>query len=403
MRSPSRRDFLAALGTTATITATAGCAATESQSDDAAYAAGDRPDWPTAGHDGVNTGYNPRGHGPRSTPKIAWKTRLGMTTGPPVAADDRVFVPDAEKLVCYDAADGTQRWEYRPPGDGNIWSAPTVRDGTAYVSGPDESVTAVDVKSGTKQLMFETTGYVSGSPRLDSDGESLFVGTSDGWIHCFDLEENEERWRQQVYGEIDAPLAVAHDRTLFATTYWGEVYAFSATNGGRMWRRKLPSIITAAPTLVQQSLYVPGIKGQVFCLDTNAGAGGTRWKTERGGNVSTHLAIAGGTIFGVTGDKLHAIDADSGESRWSFGLTDTSSCSPAVAGDTVYVGDGSGAVYGIKTNGGSGVGDTRFGAKRWKLRLDGRVRDAFAVADGTLFAATDSSDNAPMLYALREE
>ncbi|MFH5799984.1 PQQ-binding-like beta-propeller repeat protein [Haladaptatus sp. CMAA 1911] len=403
MRPPSRREFLAALGTVATISATAGCMSTESRSDDAAYAAGDRTDWPTAGHDGVNTGYNPNGRGPRSAPSVAWKTSLGRTTGPPVVAGGRVFVPDAEKIVCYDATDGTKRWEHRPSGDGNIWSAATVRDGTVYVSGPDDSVTAVDAESGTKRQAFETKGRVSAAPRLDSEGESLFVGTSDGWIHCFDLEENEERWQQQVYGEIDAPLALAHDRSLFATTYWGEVYAFSATNGGRMWRRKLPSIITATPTLIQQSLYVPCFKGQVFCLDTNAGAGGTRWKTDRGGNVSTHLAIAGGTVFGVTADELHAVNAESGESRWSFGLSEVSTCSPAVAGDTVYVGDGSGTVYGIKTSGGSGVGDTRFGAKRWKIRLNGPVRDAFAVANGTLFAATDPGENAPMLYALRED
>jgi len=334
---------------------------------------------------------------------MAWKTQVGQRMGPPVVAGNHVLIPNSDRLACHDAKDGKQLWEYRPPDDDNVWAEPTVKDGTVYVTCSGE-ITALDLKTGAKRRRFETNGSGSAAPRLDSDGESLFAAADEGWIHCFDLETNEERWKEQVYGEIEAPLALAHDHLLFAVTYWGEVYSFSILNGaGKMWRRKLPSVITAAPTVIQQSLYVPGFKGQVFCLDTNAGAGGTRWKTERGGNVSTHLAIAGGTVFGVTGDELHAVNADSGESRWSFGLSDISTNSPVVAGDTVYVGDDSGTVYALKTSGGSGVGDTRFGAKRWKHELDGPVRDAFAVADGTLFVATDSGDNAPMLYALRED
>ncbi|WP_227374513.1 hypothetical protein [Haladaptatus halobius] len=60
-----RRRFLAALGTAA-IAATAGCNSTSASDDEAADAAGDRIDWPTLGHDGANTGYNPEARGPRS-------------------------------------------------------------------------------------------------------------------------------------------------------------------------------------------------------------------------------------------------------------------------------------------------------------------------------------------------
>lgn len=64
-----RREFLAGLGTAA-ISATAGCNSTSASNDEAADVAGGRTDWPTLGHDGTNTGYNPNARGPRSGAKV---------------------------------------------------------------------------------------------------------------------------------------------------------------------------------------------------------------------------------------------------------------------------------------------------------------------------------------------
>lgn len=131
---------------------------------------------------------------------------------------------------------------------------------------------------------------------------------------------------------------------MYVTTYWGEVFALSRTSGRAKWRRKLPSILRAAPTVIQHSLYVPCFKGQVFSLDTNAWAGGTRWQAERGGSVEHHLAVADGTIFGTHANKVLAIDADSGEMRWTLDIAENSLNSPVVADVQRVPGDDAGKV-----------------------------------------------------------
>ncbi|WP_435155098.1 PQQ-binding-like beta-propeller repeat protein [Haladaptatus sp. DFWS20] len=398
---PPRREFLAVLGTAA-ISATAGCNSTSASDDEAATVAGGRTDWPTLGHDGANTGYNPNASGPRSGAKVKWKTRIGMTLGPPVVAGDRVFLTESDRLVCFDAKSGNELWEYAPD-DGHTWASPTVRNGNVYAAATDNAVVEIDAKSGTEQRRFETKGNVDTVPRFDDDGEFMFSATSDGWVHCFDLKANELEWQTKVQGEIAAPPAIdPTSSSMYVATYWGEVFALSRTTGRAKWRRKLPSILHAAPAIIENSLYVPCFKGQVFSLDTNAGAGGTRWQRERGGSVEHHLGVADGSVFGTDGDEVFAIDAESGETRWTLSIAEYSVNSPVIAGDTLYVGDEAGKVYAIKTGGGTGYASNRFGAARWKRDLGSRVRQGLAVADGTLFAITEPTDAPKMLYALEE-
>ncbi len=401
-RKPRRREFLAACGTAA-IAATAGCNSTSAAYDEAADIAGGRTDWPTVGHDGANTGYNPNARGPRSGAKVKWKTPIGMTLGEPVAAGNRVYLTESDRLVCFDAETGNERWEYTPADDGHTWASPTVRNGNVYAAATDDAVIEIDVKSGIERRRFETRGDVHAAPRFDADGEYLFAATSDGWVHCFDLRRNEEQWRTKVYGAITASPAI--DPTsplLYVATEGGEVFALSKSDGQGYWRRKLPSILDAAPTIIKNSLYIPCFKGQVFSLDTSAGAGGTKWRAKRGGSVEHHLAVAGGTIFGTDADEVRAIDDDSGETKWSFSLAENSLSSPVVAGDTLYVGDDAGKVYAIKTGGGTGIAGKRFDAVRWKRDLGSRIRQGFAVSNGTLFAITEPTDTRNMLYALEE-
>jgi eukaryotic-like serine/threonine-protein kinase len=138
----------------------------------------------------------------------------------------------------------------------------------------------------------------------------------------------------------------------------------------------------------------------VFSLDTNAGAGGTRWRAERGGLVEHHLAVADGSVFGTHGADVFAIDAGSGTTRWTLGIADNSLNSPVVAGDTLYVGDEARVVYASETGSAAGFAGRRFSAVRWKHDLVTRVRWGLAVANGTLFAVTEPTVESPTLYAL---
>lgn len=400
---PSRRRYLA--GVTAVGTAAiAGCTGDRGH-DAAADAAGDTTDWPTLAHDAANTGYNPKGRGPESGVREGWSVELTAATAPPVVADDRVYVPSGDDLHCFAAADGDEVWTHSfDDGDAMVlWSPPTVRDGRVYVSGGSaESLRVLDAETGETVGEFGTRGEVSAAPRFGRDGEQVFVVTRDGWVHCFDLEEGAERWRTELFGHVVAPVAVAqHSFHLYVATEGGEVYALSKDDGEGAWRQKVPGTIQVAPAVVGRGVYVLPFDGTVHRLST-ADAGAVEWTSESRAFSEHHLAVADGQVFATDGEGLLAIDAESGATDWTVSTPDNANCAPAVAGDTVYVGDESGHVHAVKTSGGTGVGGVRIGARRWKTDLGGRVREGVTVADGRLYAYTAPSEGPTRLHALEE-
>ncbi|UPV75164.1 PQQ-binding-like beta-propeller repeat protein [Halorussus limi] len=400
---PSRRRYLAGVASAGTV-AIVGCTG-ESDYDDAADAAGDATDWPTLAHDGANTGYNPKGRGPESGVRERWTADISSAAAPPVVADDRVYVASGDDLLCLAAADGSEVWSHTFD-DGKtmaLWSAPTVRDGRVYVSGGNaETLRILDAATGEKRREFPTRGEVSGAPRLGRDGRRAFVSTTEGWIHCFDLEAGTEYWRTELFGHVVAPLAVPKNSSLlYVATEGGEVYALSKDDGGGAWRQKVPGMLEVAPAVVGRSVYVLPFGGRVHKLSTED-AGAVEWTSESRAFSDHHLAVADGRVFATDGDSLLAIDADSGETDWTVSTPDNANCAPAVADDTVYVGDESGRVHAVKTGGGNSVGGVRWGARRWKTDLGGRVREGVTVADGRLYAYTAPSEKQNRLHALEE-
>ncbi|GAA0227337.1 hypothetical protein GCM10009000_048030 [Halobacterium noricense] len=95
--------------------------------------------------------------------------------------------------------------------------------------------------------------------------------------------------------------------------------------------------------------------------------------------------MADGTVFGTHGDEVVATDADSGEARWTFSLAENSLVSPIVADETLYIGDDSGTLYGIKTGGGTGFAGKRFDAvetrPRWPRSAGSRRRGRDALCN----------------------
>lgn len=398
---PSRRRYLAAVASAGTA-AIAGCTG-DSDYDEAADAAGEATDWPTLAHDAANTGYNPEGSGPESGVSERWSVEVSATA-PPVVADGRVYVASNDDLRCFDAGDGSEVWTYPPRSDDlSLWSAPTVRDGRVYVGGGhDDILRVLDAETGEILREFQTRGEVSSAPRFDRDGRWVFVTTRDGWIHRFDLDEGSEGWRTELFGHVVAPVAVPdHSPYLYAATEGGEVYALSQNDGEGAWRQKVPGTIQSAPAVVHRDIYVVPFGGKVHKLSAED-AGAIEWSSESRASTDHHLAVADGRVFASGGEGVVAIDTVSGGTDWTVSTPDSVNCAPAVAGDTVFVGDESGRVHAIRTGGGVGTDGLRVGARRWKTDLGGRVREGVAVADGRLYAYTAPSEEPNRLHALEE-
>ena len=128
---------------------------------------------------------------------------------------------------------------------------------------------------------------------------------------------------------------------------------------------------------------------------------GMQWRFPTGGEVVSTPAIAGDTVYVGSGDgKLYAIDLWNGSERWSYDAKSPISSSPAVDGKTVYVATRNGRLLAI---------DATTHKLRWQHQTgadvpwpwghesyDDYIASAVLTDDVVIFGAGDGS-----VYALR--
>jgi outer membrane protein assembly factor BamB len=379
---PSRRRFLTAAGSVAGA-AVAGCLDASDGPDRAASTAGDRTDWPTAGHDRANTNYVPDAPSVRGVAR-AGRVESGLNATQPVVVDG-VLYHVADGLLAVDVESGEERWRLAPEdGQGNFWAAPTVHDGTVYLANGHRRVHAVDAATGETRWTTEVDVGARASPTLGHDGEALFVG-GNGHVSRLAAATGEVEWRREVFGQVVRPVAL-RPPLVYAVTEGGELYAFGEFGDG-YWRVDLPAKCGTAPTVVDDRVYLGTFDGRVHAVDGDRAA--LAWSTEVGGFAKGGVAVADGTVYADGGRELHALDADTGERRWAFDVGATGDHTPVVAGDTVYTtGD---RLYALKPGGGLSDGAVRSDAVRFTHRTGGYA-GPMSVADGRLFVTGRTGD-----------
>lgn len=368
---PSRRRFLASLG----LLATGGCLG---ETGDPPASTDGRTDWPLPDYDAGGTSYNPAPVGPRSDAGERWRRTVPQPTGRPVVADGRVFLPTLGGLRTF-ALDGSPGWSLTPvEGRSTVWpTGPAVHDGTAYVGTDDRrSLLALNAADGNERWRVDV-GDVSVSPTPDHDWGSLFVGTRSGTVSRVDAASGEVQWTASVFGAVTS-LATSRD-IAYVGTEAGEVYALF--DGRGLWRRKLPGSVVDVVLGNGGPVYATTFGGGTFELADGLHTGRTQWHDERG-PANDSLVLTDDTVFGADGGGIVAIHRHGGDRQWS--LRGSFAAGMAGAGDTLYVG-GERGVSAYRLDGGVGVGDLRFDARRWQVDLRGSVVRGLAVADGAVF------------------
>ncbi|MSP67346.1 MAG: pyrrolo-quinoline quinone [Alphaproteobacteria bacterium] len=155
---------------------------------------------------------------------------------------------------------------------------------------------------------------------IDADGElSAFRATDGGRLWRIDLVPEQE--------EKGAPGGgVAFDRgRLYASTGYGEVFALNPETGAVLWRRPLAVPIRSAPTVAGGRVFVVTVENQLHALA--ADDGGPLWThsgiNEAAGLLGAASPAADGDIVvaAYSSGELFALRADTGRVIWSETLT----------------------------------------------------------------------------------
>ncbi len=270
---------------------------------------------------------------------IAWRSSAGegsnnksALTTPPIANADTIFTIDSRQVVsAFDAANGAKRWSQRLESgnrrDGiGFGSGIALEGGTIVVASGYGFVAALDTTNGAEIWRRETEAPMIGSPTIKDN--RVFVASNNNEVIALDLDDGSIVWSDQAIAEsarvLGSPSPAAVENILVAPYSSGEIIAYLAANGRRLWTEALVSPgqftpisaindIGARPVLGGGLVFAASQSGLLAAID---GRTGTRiWQQPIGSTQAPALAGEYLFVMGVEAE-LACINASTGQVVW---------------------------------------------------------------------------------------
>ncbi|MER7836306.1 serine/threonine-protein kinase [Streptomyces sp. NPDC096040] len=264
-----------------------------------------------------------------------------------------------------ETASGWRPWRFRMSND--VWGTPAVDGDLVYVTSFE--VHALDVATGRRRFKTRDVAWsmaVADGRIHASDGPTLFA---------LEAREGGDLWRVSTDAWV---YALQADRgTLVTGTRGGGVQAWEASNGQKLW--ELSGAQTdfespeSGPSLHEGTVFV-WQDGRLRALD--ARTGDERWSYPIGdaascGGVPVRLTHApDGFVYASAGTRVIALDSATGRVRWHFEAPAVFLSPPAfvpgaaVTGGGIYLADYLGTVYAL---------DATDGRDRWRIATEARA------------------------------
>lgn len=328
------------------------------------------------------------------TLSIAWRTNVGQGSGkksalstPPVANTTTVFTLDAEQqIVATDLASGRALWREKLKGlskrdKAALGGGLAVEGDTLIVSSGFGYVAALDANTGAEKWKNPMSSPMTGAPTI-KDGR-IYVESNNNEIFALSMETGEIEWTDQAISEtarvLGSPSPAAVEDFVIAPFSSGEVIAYLASNGRRLWTDAISSAgrftpiseindIGSRPVLAGGIVFASSQSGITIAID---GRSGQRiWSKPIGSTQAP--AVTGEQMFVIgTDGKLACLKTTTGEAYWVTQLQQfekeekkkkrISYSGPIVASDRVLVVSSTGHLLAFSPQTGEEVGSLKLG------------------------------------------
>lgn len=322
--------------------------------------------------DAQHSGFVERG-GPAPPLRRRWVARLDDAVSYPVAGDGRVFVVTHGRWI------GRPRVVALSARDGRIlWQRPTVTSATlAYDAGRlfvlranayTELTSLLALSPDDGRVLWESGPSLSGGAIPVAEGGAVYLGHgySPGGVSAWSQDDGRLLWRVDAT-QVPASEIVSlwQDTVLLGTDCPPYLLRIRRTDGHVLTpgADDCDDGIRASPLVVAGRAYVFRTTEGDGVYDLAGGARLRDFKSHRAPAVSPEVELMvdvnrpGEPQFLDFGHRILARRAADGAVAWRFRGAGDLDSSPLIVGRTVYVGAGSGRVYGL---------DVRTGRARWR-------------------------------------
>ena len=338
-------------------------------------------------------------------PSLKWKCKLnGTAVSSPAVIDSSVYVGSGDNnLYAIDTKSGEVKWKFLTKGA--VHSSPAVKNGTVYFLSMDGNFYAIDKTTGAEKWRFKTQGekqfsalnlfgfdtdsveaadpwdlYLS-SPVVDKD--RVYFGCGDSYMYALNANTGELAWKHKTGNVVHSSPAISNG-TVYCGSYDSKLYALDAKTGAEKWtfsakmdeKLHLMCGIQASPTVDKGVVYFGSRDSYVYAV--NAENGELKWKQKFGSSwMPGSAAISDGKLFIGSSDakKYFTINAENGEKMDSLMTHSFTFSSPAVSGNTVYIGVFNGFLLAIDKNNGK---------VKWTFKTDASKSAKYLNEDGSI-------------------
>jgi outer membrane protein assembly factor BamB len=270
---------------------------------------------------------------------VAWRANIGEGSGkksaltaPPVANETTVYTLDSEqKIVATDLATGARRWSKKLKGltardKIGIGGGLAVEGDTLIVASGFGFVSALNAADGSEKWQRKMGAPMTGSPTIRQG--RIFVGSNNNEIFALNFETGETEWSDQAIAEtarvLSSPSPAAVEDFVIAPYSSGEVIAYRASNGRRLWTDAISQAgrftpiseindIGSRPVLSGGLVFAASQSGVTVAID---GRSGNRvWSQPIGSTQAPALAGPYMFVAGIDG-TLAALKPGTGEAYW---------------------------------------------------------------------------------------
>jgi outer membrane protein assembly factor BamB len=284
-----------------------------------------------------------------------------------------------ESVYAIDLKSGKKKWQYKAVKSNGFHAAPAVRDGRVYIGDSEGIFHCIDADKGTKLWTFKTKGEIVSCANFA--GDNVLFGSGDENLYCLS-KDGKEQWSFRLAGgPVMASPAIVDGRT-FVSGCDSTLHVIDIATGKESASLELGTQTGATPAVIDDSLYVGTMGTQFLAIDWKKPA--MRWTFEAEDDAAPFLSSAAVTkklvIVGSQDSIVYAINRENGKQAWSFKTGGKVDSSPVIAGDRIYVGSVDKCLYVI---------DLEKGTQIQKIKLDGKIAGSPAVGEGCLVIGTD--------------
>ncbi|MCP3676734.1 MAG: PQQ-binding-like beta-propeller repeat protein [Deltaproteobacteria bacterium] len=197
---------------------------------------------------------------------------------------------------------------------------------------------------------------LSASPVIKDN--TAYLGNGSGEFHAINLINKSTIWRMDTKSQIDTSATLDGDVLYFGTGE-GVIHSLDRESGEELWRYETKATILASPLIVGDILYVASADNRIYAIEKETGK--VRWQYGRrggrqiGARIMASPASEGERVYHLFSDgHLLSLDRTTGKVIWEKPVFDPTLLniwrgrkSPLLAGNSIFIIDGEGAVMQI--------------------------------------------------------